>query len=105
MTEQTPEVAAFAAILTEDYIELADVGDQVDGFETVERTAGEPRRWFRAITLITRAPSGQHYRWRYDEGLTENQDNEGPAENGEPTITPVRAVEETVVVTKWVRDA
>jgi hypothetical protein len=105
MPDQT-ETDALAALLRTDWMELRDVEDfDIDGFRTVARIDGENRSWTRTVAVVTRGPSGQHYRWHFEEGLSEDHPDFGPAERGEPTITPVHPVEETIVVTKWVRDA
>ncbi|MBM4707957.1 hypothetical protein GS982_01175 [Rhodococcus hoagii] len=63
------------ALLEDDYFELCEVDYEWDGFVTVAREEGDNRRWSRYNTIVTRGPSGQYYRWGYDEGLTEYQEN------------------------------
>lgn len=97
------EIDQLAEILTEDYYCLAEKGDSVDeGFETVDVIEGDEGRWMRHMQVITQGPSGQHYRWAWERGLTEYQECEGPAEYGKPVITPVRKV--AVEAFEWVPD-
>lgn len=103
MPDQT-EIDALKAILTEDYSALGGVGEECDGFETVAEETIESKRWHDVIQVVTRGPSGQHYAWTWWCGLTEEQESEGPADHG-MVLTPVHPVEETITVTKWVRDA
>jgi hypothetical protein len=72
-----------------------------DGFKNVDRIEGEPRRWTRTIQVITRGPSGQHYRWEYEEGLTENQEDLGPGEYYPLKIELVYPFTKTIEVTEW----
>jgi hypothetical protein len=98
------ELEEFKALLNKDigfcdgWQELLDIGYDLDGYETISREEGENRRWARQVTLITKSPTGKLYRWSYDEGLTENQDNEFDDRG----IIEVKAVTKTVVVTKYV---
>lgn len=103
MPDQITEIDQLKALLTgDDWRELAY--DDVDGFVHVAREDGEDRRWLRTVTVITRGLSGQHYAWDYEHGLTENQEDQKPGEYYALRLVPVRQVEETVIVRKWVPD-
>ena len=78
--------------------DLMEVGDSLEGFETVEVIEGDDRRWSRYMNVITRGPSGQHYRWGYDHGLTEMQEDC----RYDDRIEAVQAIETTVVVRSWI---
>lgn len=101
------EIDVLKTLLREDYDAALDATERhpVDGFVTVHQETKETKRWNSVKRVITRGPSGQHYAWEWWCGLTESQESFGPAEWGDPVVTPVRATEETVVVTKWVPDA
>lgn len=99
------EVDVLKKILTDDWTVLASKGYVAEGFITVDRHEGDDGRWTRNIEVITRAPSGQHYRWEYERGLTERDESTGPAEYGDPEIVAVQAQEKTVVVVEWVASA
>ena len=77
--------------------DLRSVGDDLGGFVVVETIEDEPRRWSRAVSVITRGPSGTHYRWSFDQGLTEMQ--EDSVLDLDPEL--VEQHEETVVVRSW----
>jgi len=77
--------------------DLRSVGDELGGFVVVETVEGDDRRWSRAVAVIARGPSGAHYRWSYDHGLTEVQDDS--LLDGDPQL--VEQHEETVVVKTW----
>jgi hypothetical protein len=79
------------------WIDLRSVGDELGGFVVVETIEEEPRRWSRAVSVITRGPSGAHYRWSFDQGLTELQDDS--ILDLDPDV--VEQHEETVVVRSW----
>ena len=80
------------------WTELMEVGNTLEGFETVEVIEGDDRRWSRYMSVITRGPSGQHYRWGYDHGLTEVQEDE----RYDDRVEAVQAIETTVVVRSWI---
>ncbi|WP_330253069.1 hypothetical protein OG874_00190 [Nocardia sp. NBC_00565] len=101
MPDQT-ELDQLKALLADSEWHDLTYEEDVDGFDFVERVNGENRSWTRSVAIITRGPSGQHYRWRFEEGLNEDHPDFGPASSGDPKVTPVHSVEETVVVRKWV---
>lgn len=110
MTGGTPDVPEVVEIDTlrgllsrpsrwgESWSELMSVGDSLEGFETVEVVEGDDRRWSRYMSVITRGPSGQHYRWGYDHGLTEVQEDC----RYDDRVEAVQAIETTVVVRSWI---
>jgi hypothetical protein len=79
------------------WADLRTVGDELGGFVVVETIEGDDRRWSRAVEVIVCAPSGTHYRWSYDSGLTEYQDDD--LLDGDPVV--VEQHEEEVVVRTW----
>ncbi|MFD4444898.1 hypothetical protein ACFWPK_34500 [Nocardia sp. NPDC058519] len=106
MSDQTAEIDQLKALITgDDWHELTYMDDEgVDGFVFVEDEDGADRRWLRTVTVITKGPSGQHYAWDYEHGLTENQEDQQPGEYYSLRLVPVRQVEENVIVRKWVSD-
>lgn len=78
---------------------------EVDGFHFVDLIEGEDRRWSRTVEVITETPSGEFYRWEYEHGLTEYQEDIGPCEYGDPVLTRVlrRETTETITVVDWVK--
>jgi hypothetical protein len=94
------EIEKLKALLKEDWTEIEHTGE----FKNVDRIDGEDRRWTRTVEVITRGPSGQHYRWEYEHGLTEIQEDMGPGEYYELKIVPVRRVVELVETVKWVTE-
>ena len=72
-------------------------GDEIDGFTVVETIEGDDRRWARFIEVIVEAPSGKFYKFGYDHGLTEMQEDEAYDE----TVVEVEKKENTVVVVTW----
>ena len=85
-------------LLTKDSYALRTLGDKVDGFETVSVEVGEARRWSQWITIVTQTPTDKFYVWGYDQGLTENQEDE----DFDGTLKLVQPVTRTIVVTEWV---
>ncbi len=79
------------------WVDLCEVGFEIEGFRTVALVQGDDHRWYRPITVITRSPSGKFFSWVYQSGLTENQESEYHGEapiEVEPRTRPV-------VVTDW----
>lgn len=81
-------------LLRGDFTALAHPGWSVDGFATVEAEMWDVARWGDTMRVITRGPSGQHYRWFYYKDRTEHGENEC-----EGIAVPVNPVEKTV--TDW----
>ena len=54
--------------------------DQIDGidgeFKVVDRTEGDHGRWTQVISVVIQTPSGRLYRYEYEEGLTEYQEDD-----------------------------
>ncbi|MGW1739988.1 hypothetical protein ACWCPQ_14380 [Nocardia sp. NPDC001965] len=93
------EIEQLKQLLKEDWREVTWGANA--GFVTVAEVDGDEGRWYRHVEVITRGPSGQHYRWEYEQGLTEYQDSTGPGEYGDPNVTPVRKVTRMVEETVW----
>lgn len=93
------ELEELKDIIKEDAFALNHKGDECDGFVTVERKTGSNLRWHQPVALVTRGPSGQHYRWHYRHALTEYQEHEFPTTD--PIL--VEPVERTVTYTEYVR--
>jgi len=95
-------------ILIEDYFALAAEGDELaseidpsQSFVTVKVTSQGKRRWTEGFEVITKLPDGRFFRWEYEEGNTENQDNTGPAEYGDPELTEVFEHKKVTVVYEY----
>jgi len=63
----------------------------------VETEEGENRRWSRSNSTVVEK-DGKFYSVYWEQGLTEMQDNDYPAQ----TATEVEQIEETVIIKKWV---
>lgn len=96
------EIDDLKAILSEDSWALSSTGDQFDGFEVVHVRQGEDRRWSRTNLVVARGPSGKHYGYDYEQGLTEYQDVDA-FNDGEPKPYEVMPVEKTVTITNYVK--
>lgn len=84
------EQALLAQILEEDFHCLTAVGDGVvEGFETVASESADKTRWHEIRYIISRGPSGQHYRWNWARGLTELQEHEGPSRDEIRLVKPL----------------
>lgn len=77
--------------------DLSEEGCELAGFETVSVEEGDESRWYRFMHAVTRAPSGKHYLWTFQRGLTEYQDSE--YFDVAPQL--VERHEETRVVVTW----
>lgn len=53
-------------------------GNEVDGWTWVAEEEGEDRRWSRSNMVVIKDPDGGLWAFDYEEGLTENRDNEYP---------------------------
>lgn len=91
--------------ITEDYISLMDEGDELESeidpsksFVTVKVTSQGKRRWTEGFEVVTKTPDGRFFRWEFEEGNTEDQENTGPAEYGEPELTEVFEHKKVTVV-------
>lgn len=92
------ELGLLKELLREDWSEFT-YGTN-DGFVTVEVLDGDHRRWSSYQTVITRGPSGQHYRWGYEQGHTEYQENY----RDDNEVTRVKPVTKQVTITEWEPD-
>lgn len=79
--------------------DLLDVGDELEGFKVVDLVEGEDRRWTRLCAVIIKSPTDRFYRYYYDKGLTENQDDEYYVD----TVDEVQAVERVTTTVVWVK--
>jgi len=64
--------------------------------EGVDEIVGEDRRWSRTNTTIVKIDN-KFYSIYWEQGLTENQENEYEAQDA----PEVQQVEKTIVVTNW----
>ncbi|SKU46684.1 Uncharacterised protein [Mycobacteroides abscessus subsp. abscessus] len=96
------EIDDLKEILTEDSWALSYKGAECDGFEVVHVKQGEDRRWSRTNLVVVRAPSGKHYAYDYEQGLTEYQDVDAFGD-GNPKPYEVIPVEKTVTITNYVK--
>ena len=85
--------------LDEYWDSLISVGDG-DQFVTVDVVEDRESRWGTYMSVISRGPSGQLYRWNFFSGATEMQENVREDE----TVVPVRAVEKQITITTYVDD-
>ncbi len=74
-----------------------EVGEFVFEYD-VETIEGESRRWSRTNQTIIEY-NGKFYSLYWEEGLTENQDNEFE----EQDAPEVKQIEETKIVVSWVK--
>jgi len=95
-------------ILTEDYFARTEEGDRVESeldpeksFETVSVEAQGKRRWTERYSVVTKIPDGRFFRWEHEVANTEMQENEGPAEYGEPSLTEVFEHKKVTVVYEY----
>lgn len=51
------------------------ISDAYDGWVNVETVEGDDRRWSRWNTVILQSPSGRHWAFGYEHGLTEYQEH------------------------------
>jgi hypothetical protein len=67
----------------------------------VDRIEGENRRWSRRVTSIVEADDGKFYKINWEQGLTENQENDYNA--GEYPEVEKKTYEKTITVSEWVK--
>lgn len=92
--------------LKEDWYDLMHEGDEWDledgtSLKTVFFDSVYKGRWETSWEAVTELPDGRYFRWEYSLGNTENQENTGPAEYGDPELVEVAPHEEVVVSVKW----
>ena len=92
------EIEMLRNIIIGNYKSLNSEGDEKEGFETVCVDNQESRRWSRAVVVTTKSRSGRLFQWYYDQGLTENQEDEFGSKQ---EIAEVKEFEEIVVVKKY----
>lgn len=84
------EIYQLRRILSEDARNLTHKGDEIRGFETVDRIYKGLGRWQTYYHVVTKGHSGSHYRWMYGQGSTEYQDSDGFMDDDEiQEVTPV----------------
>lgn len=84
-------------VLDRDWRDLTAVNDHMEGFTVVAIDEGVSRRWSRTDQIIVRGPSGTHYAWYLEVGLTEMQDTD----RFDDAIDIVEPHTETITVTTW----
>lgn len=103
-------VEELQAILTNNFTYLAGdgYGDSVESkvrpgteYKTVFSEQVDKGDWHSIHRAVTRTPDGRLFEWHYELGLTDYQDNYGPAEYGTPSLTEVEEREEVIVVTNY----
>lgn len=95
--QHVTEIENLKAILGDDYWALMDKGDDEKGFTVVDYIEGDDRRWSATDTIVVLGPSGQHYAWYFERGLTEMQ----PSEREDDTVNLVYPHTTTVTITRW----
>lgn len=91
---------ALKKILLSDWKELAYWDEAtVNGerFETVHIEHGENRRWSRTNAVTVKLPDGTYVQFKYEEGLTETQEDYGPGEYYPIELVDVEPVEKTII--------
>lgn len=90
----TEEINRLHEILKENYLELATVGDELNGFTTVATGDEGEGRWSSHEWVVSQSPVGNFYRWEWERGLTEYQDHEYYEDKPVQVSKSVRLVEE-----------
>jgi arylamine N-acetyltransferase len=84
----------------------ASVGETADGWTKVGEQEGDDGRWTRTISVVVLDPEHNLWAFDYQQGLTENQDNDYPWMrwySEDPDEIEVYAVRPHVItVTEWV---
>lgn len=96
MSQKSEENQQLDQILEADWDRLSREGRAAYGFKTIEVTGNGARRWMEDHTVITRGPSGQHYSWNFDQGLTEMQEDDYYMDGAKP-VYPHKVVQVTTV--------
>lgn len=83
-------------------------GGEKDGWSWKAQEDGEDRRWSRANLTILAGPDGNYWGFYWEEGLTENQENEYPWGSSMRTVATGDIEVETykpkeIKATIWVR--
>jgi hypothetical protein len=101
------ERAALATILKEEPW-MSSTPEEVSGFKfyEVDVTGDGARRWTETMhTIIKSKVSGRHWRYEWERGLTEVQENEWPDFSDPTSIVEVEPYTETITVTKYRKKA
>lgn len=69
------EVENLKGLLEEDAVSWSYRCSDESGWKTIDRIELDSGRWTKHVQVITQGPSGKLYRWDYEEGLTEYQDD------------------------------
>lgn len=93
------EIETFQELLKVEWEDLIYKDAEVNGFVTVDEREHGQGRWTTYVQTVTRGPSGKHYSWSWERGLTEYQEDYRSSED----VVEVTPVEETVVVVKWMK--
>lgn len=72
------QLETFKGILEEDWFALSTEGDECEGYKVLKVEEGELRRWSQNIDTYVEFPDGRIFKWTFDRGLTEYQENEYP---------------------------
>ena len=100
------QLETFKKILMEDWYALAYEGDKCDGYTVLKVIEGEDRRWSKLVEVYVQFPDERIFKWSFDSGLTEYQENEYPwdySDSGkwDPEPEEMEKYTETVTVTKF----
>lgn len=101
------QLDTFKEILEEDSYALSEEGYECEGYTVLKVIEGEDRRWSRYVNVYVQFPDGRIFKWFYDQGLTEYQENDYPWESKKPDGTwydepvEVEMYTETITVTKF----
>jgi len=93
------EIETLQELLKEEWEDLVYKDSEVNGFVTVDEREQGSGRWTTYVQTITRGPSGKHYSWMWERGLTEYQEDYRNVED----VEEVSPVEKTVITIKWVK--
>lgn len=91
-----------------EWLEWTDKGESFqfsDGTTAtnVQVTSLGSGRWEEHFEVVTLLPDETYVAWDYSRGLTEMQDSMSPVEMGSLSFEERKKVEETVVITKYVK--
>lgn len=78
--------------------ELTETDWELDGYLTIADWEGDEGRWSRTEFVVTKSPTGKLYKWQWERGLTENQDD---AFSEFSPIVEVKPITKTIVVTEY----
>ncbi|WP_043735840.1 hypothetical protein [Nocardia asiatica] len=101
------ELKLITALITDiDWETLLDTDPDpdADDYVTVHTQPVSHHGWYSQVQVITRGPSGQHYRWIYGEPDDEERDRIPPTKLEPFRVTPVHPVDEPATTRTWVPD-